>query len=118
MTFDANILLIASPEVSVSLGELLAFVRTKPLLKTLLLDAVSEKLIWHTARGVGLTATPEELQQAANRFRQQKGLSTVEATQTWLQQNALRVSDLEAILEQSLLGEKFRDYLMQQQLDR
>jgi len=114
MTLDANLLLAATPNGSLSLGELLAFARRNSLFKTLLLESLSEKFIQAAARSAGISVSSEELQQSANRFRQQQGLCGVEDTQTWLQSNGLRVIDWEARIERALLGEKFRDQLMKQ----
>jgi parvulin-like peptidyl-prolyl isomerase len=115
--FGPHSLMATLPDVSLSLGELLVFLRRRSHLKSPLLEALSEKLIRLAAREAGLSVSTEELQQAANRFRQQQGLRTAEDTHAWLQQNGLRLIDLEALLEQAQLGEKFRNHLTEGRLE-
>jgi parvulin-like peptidyl-prolyl isomerase len=104
------------PDSSVNLSELFASLRRKLRLKPLLLETLAEKVIRQAAHKAGLSVSAEELQQAANRFRQQQGLRTAADTHTWLEQNGLRVMDLEAMLEQVLLTEKFRKHLTDERL--
>lgn len=99
------------PDVGLTFHELLASLRRQFRLRPLVLEALAEKAILQAARETGLSVSAEELQQAANRFRQQHGLRAAEDTHAWLQQNGLRVIDLEARLEQALLVEKFRNHL-------
>jgi parvulin-like peptidyl-prolyl isomerase len=102
--------------MSLSLGELLAYLRRTSRIKPLLLEALAEKMIRQAAQEAGLAVSKEELQQAANRFRQQRGLRTAEDTQAWLRQNGMRLIDLEARVEQTLLVDKFRHHLTDRRL--
>lgn len=99
------------PDVDLSFHELLASLRRHVRLQPLLLEALAEKVSLQAAREAGLTVSTEELQQAANLFRQQRGLRAAQAMHSWLQDNDLRVIDLEGTLEQALLLEKFRRHL-------
>jgi parvulin-like peptidyl-prolyl isomerase len=101
----------AGSDLSLNTEELLASLRRSFRLKPLVLEALAEKLIRRACQEAGLAVSTEELQQAANRFRQQQGLRTIDTTNAWLEHNGLRVFDLEAMLEQTLLAAKFRNHL-------
>jgi hypothetical protein len=107
---DPQTTLATLPDISLSLTELLASLRRTGRLLPLVQDALGEKVIQHAARQAGLAVSADELQQAANRFRQQRGLRSTEDTRAWLAQHGLRLIDLEAMLEQSLLTDALRNH--------
>jgi hypothetical protein len=109
--------LATAGDLSLSLGVWLASLRYGLRLQPLLLEALAEKAIRQAAAEANLSVSTEELQQAANRFHQKHRFRTAQDTHAWLQQNSLRVIDFEAMLEQTLLAEKFRSHLAERQTE-
>jgi parvulin-like peptidyl-prolyl isomerase len=97
--------------VSLSLGDWLASLKRRGRLLPLLREAVVERFLLECASQTGLTVSPEELQQAANAFRRQHGLTSAEQAHTWLAGQHLSTLDFEDALERDLLIEKLKDHL-------
>jgi hypothetical protein len=97
---------------------LLRKLQQKGQLAPLIREAQADQLIRTQARQAGLEAKAEELQAAADSFRQRHGLHTVAQTQAWLDNRGLSVDDFEAGLEQDLLASKVREQVTAEQLDR
>lgn len=114
---DRQVPIAHLPDAEFSVVELLASLRRKAALRSAILEAVAEKVVAQAARLAGLTVTTDELQQAADRYRQRHGLHTQEQALAWLARNGMRVADLEAMLEHSLLVEKFRRHLAADRVD-
>jgi parvulin-like peptidyl-prolyl isomerase len=94
-----------------SLGGLLRRLHAQGRLEPLAREALAAQLIQDQARQAGLSATPQELQAAADSFRRRAGLNAAADTNAWLAQRKLSVEDLEAALEQDLLAAKLRSHL-------
>lgn len=113
---DIESVLTASPSgVTLSLRQVLQHLKRRGQLWHLLLGCLADELLLHECGQARLTASTEELQQAANRFRHRQGLTTAEQTNQWLAREGLTVDDFEAGLERELLVEKFKDHLVAQQ---
>lgn len=65
-----------------------------------------QKLIQTTAKHLGITINPAELQQAADQLRAQQELWGQKETMQWLNQHALTLDDFQAIAEFNLLTQK------------
>jgi hypothetical protein len=74
-----------------------------------LTDAVNGILVARAAAREGITVTTEELQSAADRFRQTRGLHKASETEAWLKQNSMTVEELEAGLEHTITTDKLKD---------
>jgi parvulin-like peptidyl-prolyl isomerase len=72
-------------------------------------SAVHNALILPMAKQEGISISDAELQEAADRFRQNIGLRSKDSTIAWLESNGLTVDDLERNLEK----DKAADKLMQ-----
>jgi parvulin-like peptidyl-prolyl isomerase len=77
----------------------------------MLRDFAVEEFLLAQAAAAGLAVPPAELQQAANRFRLQEGLSSADETNAWLQRQRLSVDDFEAALERDLLLDKLKEHV-------
>ena len=95
---------------SVSLREVLGMLKADGNLH-FLFDAVGSILVAEAAAKEGLSVSDEELQQAADNFRQQRGLQAAEVTQQWFKQNAMTVDDLKDRLTRALLAKKLKSHL-------
>jgi parvulin-like peptidyl-prolyl isomerase len=107
-----NSVCVASADGSeLSLQDLILSQKLRRCLRPLLFDALAEKLVLDAARLADLAVGARELQEAADRFRQQHGLTSAERMQQWLATEGLTVDEFEASLERDLLVEKFRRHL-------
>jgi parvulin-like peptidyl-prolyl isomerase len=97
--------------VSLPATDFLHLLHQRGRLLPMLREAAVEQLLLRHAAQAGLTVAPEELQRAADHFRQRHGLASAEKTHAWLGQQHLSVADFEAPLERDLLIEKFKDHL-------
>lgn len=98
-------------DISLTRSELLAALHRRGQLVPLLRQTLAEKISLSAARDAGLSVSSEELQRAADRFRQRNGLHQADATNAWLAEQSLTLADLEAVFECDLLIDKFRDHL-------
>jgi hypothetical protein len=96
---------------TLSLADWLAHLKQRGQLRPLLRQAAIEQFLVDQARQAGLTVSTEELQQAADAFRQCNRLNSAEQTNAWLAQQRLSVLDLETTLERDLLIAKLKDHL-------
>ena len=94
----------------VSLADVLRLAKLRGELQ-FLLDAVDAALIEQAARERKLSATDDELQQAADDFRIANELHTVEATERWLEEKRLTFEVWESLLERGLIRQKLREAL-------
>src|SRR5262245_26264828 len=91
-----------------TLGGLLKRLQVHARLGPLVREALARQYLLDQARAAGLSATTEELQQAADAFRRRAGLHTAADTHSWLAQHGLSAEDFEAGLEEDLLAAKLR----------
>jgi parvulin-like peptidyl-prolyl isomerase len=103
-------------DVSLSAHDLCRRLHQRRRLVPLLRKAVVEEFLLFQAKQAGLSVSNEELQQAADRFRQRHGLSGAEPTQQWLARESLSVEDFEAGLERDLLIEKLKEHLTHERI--
>jgi parvulin-like peptidyl-prolyl isomerase len=101
-----------------SLREFLQTLKLNGQLRTLISQAVVERLIRDLARQEGIAVTTEELQQVADQLRSRAGLYKAEDTGAWLARNRLTVDDLEALAERTLLQRKLRDKVTQGKVEQ
>lgn len=111
MTVLQTTVAATSANGSLSLLDLLRRLHQRGRLQPLLREVALEQSLLSHATQVGLTITNDELQQAANRFRQRNGLASAELTKQWLAGQGLSEPDFEAVLERDLLTDKFKDHL-------
>jgi parvulin-like peptidyl-prolyl isomerase len=69
------------------------------------------QIIAQQAQQLGIEATTQELQVAADRLRKNQKLDTAEATLKWLKDNFLSVDDFEKIVVHKLITEKLAQHL-------
>jgi DNA-binding phage protein len=84
-------------------------------LQPLLQDYLQDRLVVSAALAAGLTIVSEDVQLAADRFRQANHLSSAEDTHRWLADQQLSLADLEERLETELLITKFQQHLLDEQ---
>lgn len=101
---------------SLSLEDWLAHLRRRGLILPLLRDALVEQFLVDQAGTAGLSVSTDELQQAANAFRQRHGLASAADTNAWLGKQRLATVDLEEALERDLLRGKLADQVTRDQV--
>ena len=92
---------------SVSLGEVFQVLKADAKLQ-FLQDALRSIVISDAAQKAGLSVSDEELQTAADNFRQRRGLQSAEDTMAWLKQRSMSLEDLEDRLSRAILARKLR----------
>jgi parvulin-like peptidyl-prolyl isomerase len=71
----------------------------------------TRKIVQSTARSLGISATPQELQQAADQFRHVNQLQSTQATFDWLERHQLTVDDFEEMIQSNVLFTKVAEHL-------
>lgn len=100
-----------------TLAGLIQRLHTQGRLASLVREAVVRQWVLDQARTSGLSVTNEELQQAADIYRQRSGLLSAFDTNAWLTRHGLSLDDFEAGLEETLLARKFRQHLIASKVD-
>lgn len=95
----------------VSLREALRTLHHQGQLVPWLREAVRRTFLLDQARAAGLTVSEDELQSAADRYRQRNGLFSASDTFDWLSRNSLSKTAFEAALEQEVLLEKLKRHV-------
>lgn len=109
---DLNTAIAArAPGLTLSVADVLQALKREGRLRPLFVQVLLRQFVVQAARSAGLAVGADELQKAADRFRQQRGLATAEKTHAWLAHEGLSVEDLERALEEDLLVERFRQHL-------
>jgi parvulin-like peptidyl-prolyl isomerase len=98
-------------QFSIAADDLLQHLKRSQKLREVIESFVTLQLITQTTSELGITAQVDELQQAADIFRQQNNLLTTQKTWAWLQAQVMTLDDLEALAEQAVLSEKLANYL-------
>lgn len=103
---------------TLSLKDLLAAGRINGQLQKLIRQVVEEQIIVDEAKREGISVGDEELQKAADSYRQQQGLQSADATQQWLQDHHLSLDDFERAIELALLRNKVAEKVAGLQIER
>lgn len=97
---------LAAGSETLSVAHFLRGLHRRRLLRPLLDQALVDHLICAHCRRLGIEASTDELQQAANRFRQRHGLLRAADTEAWLEKQGWTTLDFEQALERDLLKAK------------
>lgn len=104
----------APSKIDVNVSEVVNLLRIQGKFAPALRETIERKVTAQAARDNGHNVTDEELQEAADTFRQIKGLQKAEDTQKWLESRGLDLDDLESYLEENLLIKKMKDEIQDQ----
>src|SRR5262245_41056765 len=96
---------------TLSLSDVLRAAKVSGQFDRLLDQAIEDAVVAEVARAEGITVSDEELQAAADSFRQARGLQKASRTQSWLAERRLSVEDLQAFVERPLLRRKVAEHL-------
>lgn len=77
---------------------------------------ITRQVVFQVAQENGIEVATHELQQAADQFRLQHNLETVEDTMDWLNCHHLSLDEFEEMLQINLLSSKLAHYLFADQL--
>ncbi|MEM8808255.1 MAG: peptidylprolyl isomerase [Cyanobacteria bacterium P01_G01_bin.38] len=97
--------LIITPE------ELLHQVKTLAQIPALEEAIATRHIVQSTAHSMGISATPQELQQAADQFRHANQLQSTQDTFDWLDRHQLTVDDFEEMIQNTVLFTKLAEHL-------
>lgn len=104
-------------DVTLSAEDYLQSLHLQRRLTPTLVDALTEKLILAEAEKLGVVASDEELQRAADDFRQRSGLQSAAATEAWLRRERWSLADLEQAVERKLVIAKFTDHVTKEKIE-
>jgi putative peptide maturation system protein len=102
----------------IQLDEVLHSLKVLGDLENLLDQLVEDRLIADAARAEGVVLDDDELQKAADTYRQSQGLQKAAETRAWLEKHYLAIEDLQARIERPLLRRKLAEHLAQGQTER
>lgn len=78
----------------------------------------SATIIVNTAQELGITVTPEELQQEGDDLRLAKKLVKAKDTWTWLEKHHLSVNEFEELVHKNVLSRKLANHLFSEQVEK
>jgi parvulin-like peptidyl-prolyl isomerase len=78
----------------------------------------SQTVITKTAQELGITVTPEELQQEGDDLRLAKKLVKAKETWTWLEKHHLSVKEFEELVHNHVLSRKLANHLFSKQVEK
>jgi parvulin-like peptidyl-prolyl isomerase len=108
MTLDA---------IAISSEEVIRQVRLSYQIPTVVKAIVARKIIVETAQTQSVEIEESELQQAADRFRRSKNLTSANTTWSWLQQHNLSLEEFEELIRLELLETKLANHLFSTQVE-
>ena len=98
-------------------GEFLHQAKTLAQLPSLMEAIATRQVIQTTAQKSSLNVTPQELQEAADRFRQMNQLYSSEVTLTWLEKHRLSLDEFEELIHGNVLSQKVVDHLFSDKIE-
>lgn len=99
--------------VNVNVSDVVQYLRFDGTFGSALSDVVKRKVAVREARERGISISEEELQDAADTFRQAQGLQRSEDAQEWLSERGLDLEEFEEIIEENLLISRLKDQLQE-----
>ncbi len=106
-----------SPEIAITDEEILKQVKLLGKMPEIIEGVITRKIITEEGNSAEIKVETEELQQAADQFRLEKNLHSVNETQKWLEKNRLSVDDFEEMLYFSILSSKLASYLFADKIE-
>lgn len=106
-----------SEAVTISQEEILHQIKLSCQVPSVIESILNRKIIMRAAEEAGITAEPEELQQAADRLRLISNLQSSDATWSWLQKHSLSLDDFEELVEASVISSKLAQHLFADQVE-
>jgi hypothetical protein len=106
------------PGHSLTLAEFLRALKVHGRLEELVAEVIQAKLISAAAQALGIQASDEELQKAADTFRRRRRLFKAADTLAWLQHHHLTAEDLQALAEQQVVRQRLAENLTQGKVEQ
>lgn len=103
--------------ITISEQELIQQIKLSCQMPSAIAGIINRKIIESTAREVGITVQPEELQQAADAFRLSNQLLRANDTQLWLEKHCLSVDEFEEIVRISALSSKLASHFFAEKVE-
>jgi hypothetical protein len=98
-------------EMEISVAEVVDYLRMTGGFAPALREVVKRRVAAEEAAKRGVTVSDQELQKAADAFRQLNGLQKAADTEWWMKANGVSVETLEGFLETNLMISKLKDML-------
>src|SRR5262245_37974664 len=106
---DLDAVIASTQGIGLTLRDFLYSLKLQLQLPELLEKALQEKIVLERARTEGVVATDEELQRAADVFRQANDLLRTDETEEWLAEHFLTLKDFETRLEHDVIRRKLAE---------
>lgn len=98
-------------------GEILQQLRISCKFPEIVQAVQARKIVARAAEAARIIVKPEELQQAADKFRLTNNLSSAKETLAWLQKFGLSTEDFEALIQHTVLTSKLANHLFQDKVE-
>jgi len=103
---------------STQLDEVITFLKKNIELKEVYQKILHQKIIKQAAQERGVTVTPEEVQEEANRQRYEKRLEKASDTLAWLQEQMIAPEDWEEGIRDRLLYKKLSESIFAKEVEK
>ncbi len=100
-----------SPEIEVTVAEIVDYLRITGAFAPALCEVVQRKVTANAAKKAGIKVTKAQLQKAADAWRLANGLNKASDTEAWLSANGIAVEVFEDYIETNLMMSKFKEQL-------
>lgn len=100
-----------SPSITISREDIIHQIQLSCQIPSVIEGIVTRNIIASTAEELGIKVEPEELQQAADKFRIMSKLKNAHDTWAWLEKYSLSLDDFEEMVDTNILSEKLAAHL-------
>jgi parvulin-like peptidyl-prolyl isomerase len=100
-----------SPQLPFTDEEIISRISLDRLLPDICLAIASSKVVKKFTEKYGISTSVEELQVAADEFRNQMGLTRAADTIKWLENYGMSVDDFEKVIDEQVLNKRLAEYL-------
>lgn len=106
-----------SQAITLSRDDILHQVKLSCKIPSVIEEIVAHKIIVSAAEELGIKVEPEELQQAADKFRLMNKLKSANDTWAWLKKNSLSLDALEELVYASVISYKLVQHLFANKIE-
>ena len=97
--------------IQIGCKDILKYLKISCQLPKILEGVITNKIIQDKAKELDISLKLEELQQAADNFRRERQLYSIEDTQSWLQRHYLSLNDFDNLVEFQSISRKLVEHL-------
>jgi parvulin-like peptidyl-prolyl isomerase len=103
--------------ITISRDEIIHQIKVSCMIPSIVEGIVTRQIITRVASQEGITATPSELQQAADSLRLANKLQSAQDTWMWLQSHQLSLDEFEELVQITVISSKLANHLFTAQVE-